>query len=202
MARKTITRSERFLTKPKGVPRSNISRIDNTVLDSEAFVALSATAIRILMGYYRRRRWDKKTKRWTNLQDIIYTLEQMMWECNASKQTVIDARQELIDLGFINIAIQTQGRVFGTDNKAPNVYEISDRYLKWHPDAGIRKANKFKEHAPLRKKTAPKTAFKSKQHLNFPKSGIPDKPKSGIPDKTKNTKSGIPDLEIASDMAL
>jgi hypothetical protein len=159
MARKNQTRETRF-KKPKGVAKYNVFLIDNTVMDSEAFVALSATAIRMLLGFYRRRRWDAKKKRYKNLMDIVYTFDCMAWECNVSRRTVLDARNELIELGFINVAIQTQGQVFGEDRKT-NIYEISDRYLKWHPDPDIRSKQKYKEHPPLKKKPAPKTAFRA-----------------------------------------
>lgn len=130
--------------KPKGVvTRKDLWRVEADILDSEAFSALSGSECKALLGFLRRRRWDKKRKRYTNCSDLVYTLKAMSYEANVSEQAALDARNTLILLGFIDLihhADGLQGEV--------NVYSLVERYAKWHPDPGMRKANGFREINP------------------------------------------------------
>jgi len=126
--------------KPKGVVASNLWRVDAAMLDSEAFAVLNGCEMRMLLGFLRRRRWDRKNKRYVNLLDIVYTLDAMKYEANASLQTALDARNSLIEVGFIEVVHHAEG-LWGECN----VYKISDRFLKWHPDPKVCSQNGFVE---------------------------------------------------------
>ena len=149
MARISKSRAERFEKPPRGVIKLKGTYIDDGYLQAEAFATLNGAETRLLLGFLARRRWDKKKKRFTNLIDIIYTLDCMAYEVNVTKQAALKARQTLIDLGFIDLLDQTDW-----GNHSNNRYGISDRFKKWHPNPKTRIENGFIEHKPLRKKDA------------------------------------------------
>jgi len=163
MARKeNRTRRERFGGPPKGYCTKGCY-IDDEYRKSEALARLNGTELLLLMGFLSRRRYNQTSKRnktqpkYTNLLDIVYTLDCMTYETHASKQTVLAARQKLLDLGFIELLDQTNW-----GNHSNNRYGISERYRKWHPDQKIRDQNGFVPHKSLRKKKPTNTSYKKK----------------------------------------
>lgn len=156
MARKKQSRAERFKQPPPGVCLKGCM-IDDEYRASEAYATLSGTAHSLLMGFLARRRYNPKNKRnkkapkYTNLTDIVYTLDCMMYETNTTNKTVLEARQTLMDLGFIDLLDQAD---WGKHQN--NRWRISKRFLKWHPDEATRINRGFEEHRPTRKKTMPK----------------------------------------------
>jgi len=162
MARKKQSRAERFKQPPPGVCLKGCM-IDDEYRASEAYATLSGTAHSLLMGFLARRRYNpkhkrnKKAQKYTNLIDIVYTLDCMMYETNTAKTTVLEARQTLMDLGFIDLIDQVD---WGKHEN--NRWGISDRFLKWHPDEAIRVKRGFVKHRPIRTKKKPTQNTKPK----------------------------------------
>lgn len=154
MARISKSRAERFEKPPRGVIKIKGTYIDDGYLQSEALTILNGAEIRLLLGFLARRHYDPKSKKskkrtYTNLLDIIYTLDCMAYELNVTKQAALSARQTLIDVGFIDLLDQTDW-----GDHSNNRYGISDRFEKWHPNPKTRIEKGFVEHKPLRKKDA------------------------------------------------
>jgi len=159
MARNKKSRLERFKSKPKGMPGSQRGVfLDPEIVTSDAFASLSGAEILLLIGFHRRKRYKKSRNRqkrqyflsnYTNLTEIVYHLDAMMWETDTSKQGALNARKTLMEHGFVNLSDQTDW-----GNYSNNRWEICDRFLRWHPDPEQRKKNGFREHGKVRKKRA------------------------------------------------
>jgi hypothetical protein len=164
MARNKKSRAERFKTKPRGISTKKGTYLYEEIIDSEAFLTLNGAENRLLIGFHRKKRWDRKKKRYTNLQDIVYSLDAMIYETNVSKPSALSARQTLMERGFVILRDQVDWGQFQN-----NRWEITDRFLKWHPDAEQRKQNGFIEHRPIRKKAATSgSSFPKKQQEQAP----------------------------------
>ena len=92
MARNKKPRSEAYKTRPKGVAKHKGTYLEQNLIDSEAFLSLNGTEIRLLIAFHRKKRWDKKHRRYLNLQDIIFSLDAMTFEANAVRQMTLDGQ--------------------------------------------------------------------------------------------------------------
>ena len=128
------------LRPPKGAAVNGSTKLPAEIMNSSAYRALSTgTELKLLNGFYRRRKYDKKTRRYLRA-DIEYVIQAMCWETDACNQTVLDARDALIAVGLID-CVHTSG---GLCNES-NLYRLSDRWQKYDSDPDVRKRNGFVE---------------------------------------------------------
>jgi hypothetical protein len=131
---------------PKGAVQNGAVMLPEELLNSDAYRALNGAAeMKMLAGFYRRRGWNKKGRgrgkpKRIGEADIVYTIEAMCWELDRANQTCMTARDDLHALGFIDWIYASDG-MCGT----PNIYRLSNRYLKWHPETAQHSGNGFEE---------------------------------------------------------
>ena len=126
--------------RPKGACDGGSVRIVNEILNSEAYRALATAAeLKLLHGFLRRRRWDKRRKVYENAE-ITYPVAAMCWEADVSRQNALRARDVLVELGLVDVVHRSAGL-----RNEPNRYRITQRYLRWDPDPAERKRKGFEE---------------------------------------------------------
>ncbi len=115
--------------RPKGAVQKDLGVMSSDVIDSDAYASLNGCETRLLFGFYRRK-WSKKERRYVNENNIIYTLDCMEYEARVSRRAALNARGSLLEVGFIDVCLQADGRL-----GRPTVYALLERYRQGHPDA-------------------------------------------------------------------
>ena len=139
MRQKTKPREKR--RRPKGTASRNLGVVPAAVIDSDAFASLNGCETKMLLGFYRRRKWSRKEKSYTNEDHMVYTLDCMSYEAGVSRRQAIDARNALLEVGFVDLCLESDGTL-----GRPCVYALSDRFLLWHPDADTRSRQGYRTH--------------------------------------------------------
>ena len=104
-----------------------------SLINSSAFRDLNATAIKVLLDFYAKRRMAKQRNRskrqdkWTitNNGEIVYTYKEAEKK-GISSAAFARALDQLIDHGFIEIAYTGAGIC-----KAQTLYKISEKWTDW-----------------------------------------------------------------------
>jgi hypothetical protein len=103
--------------------------VERSLIQSKAFLSLTATAIKVLMIFLTKRQCErigrKGKERWTirNNGEIIFTYKEAKRKYRISESAFRRAIDELISKGFVDIAASGMGV-----HKVTTHYSISDRW--------------------------------------------------------------------------
>ena len=115
--------------------------LEREVIESAAFRALTATAIRVFLAFRLKIRKRKVARRWvdTNHDELEFPYKEAVARWEIKPWTFRDARDRLIDVGFLDI-VETGGGLF----KCKTIYALSDRWRKYGT-AAFRKVTREKD---------------------------------------------------------
>jgi hypothetical protein len=104
--------------------------VERGLIESKAFAALkTTTAHRVLLIFYTKRQFEKSGRRgkeqWyiKNNGEIVFTYNEAKKRYGISYSAFRNARDEILDKGFVDIAASGQGTY-----KVATFYSISDRW--------------------------------------------------------------------------
>ncbi len=105
---------------------------ERRLIESKAFLSLTATAIKVLMIFFTKRQYEqigrKGKEQWNirNNGEITFTYKEARSKYEISASAFRCTIDELIEKGFIDIAASGQGTY-----RAANLYAISDRWREY-----------------------------------------------------------------------
>lgn len=106
------------------------------IVASPAFQALSATAIRVLLTFLMKRRIEKRPGRKRRAEPVIlnngeieFTYKEALHKWGIKQSAFLDARDRLIDVGFLDIAKDGAGMY-----KSKTLYALSERWRRYGAD--------------------------------------------------------------------
>ena len=144
--------------------------VDRRMHRSPAFRKLTASSIFILLEFYSRRQVAKIPRRGYQIRnngEILFTYAEAQNKFGISRSTFRRAIDQLVELGFIDIAHHGGGMM-----KDCSKYGISERYRDYGKEAFIKKSRK-KDHRKLgytkdnwEEQTGRKRKSKSKTGIN------------------------------------
>lgn len=103
--------------------------VERRLIESEAFLSLSATAIKVLMIFFTKRQFEqigrKGKEQWLiiNNGQIVFTYQEAKTKYGISYSAFRNAIDDLREKGFMDIAESGAGLY-----KSANLYSISDRW--------------------------------------------------------------------------
>ena len=103
------------------------------ILDSEAFKALSTSAIRVLLRFLQKRTWEKRKVK--GLKKIVYSNDALAFTYAEAaflgiKNTAFyESIRRLVEVGFIDV--DPQGGCYGIDYSR---YSLSERWSDYGTD--------------------------------------------------------------------